>query len=106
MELSNESKQALFRHGIPSYMHEGIIGYYENGWKPGSFLSAIINNDLKEAFTHADDTNKHCIKNYIMWFYAYAPSGTWGYPNAVDIWINSKEFQPVGNAGQTDDEVM
>ena len=93
MQLSDEAKAALTTEGIPEYMHGAIIRYYENGFGPGHFFSALINNDLQETYARADDTNVNRIKNYIMWFYNYAPGGSWGYPNAVEDWLARKEFQ-------------
>ena len=86
MELTNESKQAMFESGMPEYMHGGIIRFYENGIPPGDFLTAVIDNDLQEAAVRADSTNIERLKNYVMWFYNYAPSGTWGFPGATDTW--------------------
>jgi len=88
MTLTEESKQAMSDCGIPSYMHGAIIRYYENRIEPGSFMSYVINNDLKGALGHADDTNRHCMLNYMKWFFNHAPAGTWGYPKAVSDWIN------------------
>ena len=87
MNLMQSDKDAMTTCGIPSYMQDSIINYYENGLYPGGFLSAVINNDLQESIGRADNTNIHCIKNYIMWFYNHAPNGTWGYQTAVEDWI-------------------
>ena len=87
MKLTEKQKLKMSEYGIPKYMHDSIINYYENGWSPGSFLEAIINNDLREAVGRADDTNIDCLKAYIMWFYNQAPSGTWGYSTAVEDWL-------------------
>ena len=89
MKLTERQIEKMSEHGIPAYMHDGLIFYYENGIPPGSFLTAVINNDLKEACTRADDINRHCLFNYIMWFYNEAPAGSWGYAGAVDKWIES-----------------
>lgn len=87
MKLRDETKQAMDRHGIPEYMQGGIIRYYENYIPPGHFLEAVINNDLKEACSRADDTNRHCLYKYMMWFYNEAPAGSWGYSGAVHDWL-------------------
>jgi hypothetical protein len=91
MRLTDESKQAMIDCGIPRYMHRAIIDFYENGWQPGGFLTAVINNDLKESVGRADDTNINCLKNYVMWFYNHAPGGSWGFENAVETWCNRIE---------------
>lgn len=93
MQLQQYQKDALITEDIPGYMHSAIIDYYEKGYQPGGFLTALINNDLRETFARADDTNIRHIRNYIMWFYNFAPGGTWGYPDAVETWINSAEFK-------------
>ncbi len=88
MKLSDEQKLAMSEHGIPEYMHGGLVRYYENGIEPGSFLTAVLNNDLKEAFGRADDTNQHCMRSYVMWLYNHAPGGSWGFSGATDKWLN------------------
>ena len=91
MKLSERQIEKMSEHGIPGYMQGGIIRYYENGIEPGSFLTAVINNDLKEAIGRADDINLHHLYKYMMWFYNEAPSGSWGHPNATSDWY--KQFQ-------------
>ena len=89
MNLDDETKQAMADCGIPEYMRGGIVRYYENGLPPGDFLSAVIDNDLKEAIGRADGTNRNLLWNYIRWFYNWAPSGTWGFEGAVTKWCKS-----------------
>lgn len=82
-------RASLVELGIPAYMHGGIIRFYEEGIPPGDFLQAVINNDLREACARADDTNVRLLFNYVKWFYNHAPSGTWGYPGAVEEYLNA-----------------
>lgn len=89
MKLSEHAKTKMYEYGIPEYMHGGIVCFYENGLPPGHFLSAIIDNDLKEVFNTADDTNAACVKAYVMWFYNCAPSGTWGHAGATEEWLTA-----------------
>lgn len=94
MNLEPEDKEAMSVCGIPGYMQDGIIAYYEEGRPPGDFLCAVINNDLRDAVGRADNTNLHLLHNYIMWFYNHAPSGTWGFEGAVGEWVKAfKEDQ-------------
>ncbi len=88
MELSDKKIHKMSEYGIPEYMQGGIILYYENGIPPGDFLTAVINNDLKEAVGRADDTNVNALKAYVMWFYNQAPTGSWGHAGACDEWLN------------------
>lgn len=80
---------SLYDSGIPEYMHGGIVRFYENGIHPGSFLAAVINNDLRDACMCADDTNRELLFDYVRWFYNHAPIGSWGFPEAVDQWLEA-----------------
>jgi len=86
MNLSEKQKAMMGAYGIPDYMHGALIRYYENGLPPGDFLTALLNNDLRETFARADDTNTYAVRGYVMWLYNEAPGGSWGYPNAVNDW--------------------
>ncbi len=91
MKIPQKKIDKMSEYGIPEYMQQGIIYYYEEGLPPGDFLSAVIDNDLKEAIGRADTTNVNCLKAYIMWFYNQAPRGSWGYAGAVKAWL--KKFE-------------
>lgn len=39
------------------------------GYPGGSFVQAVVNNDLMEAFSRADGINQDCIKFYLMLMY-------------------------------------
>jgi len=75
------------------YMHltqndtGAIKRYIQQGVRPGSFLTAVINNDLHSACECADNINIRIIPAYVAYLYNYAPSGSWGYPGAVDDWL-------------------
>jgi hypothetical protein len=83
------------RYQIPERMHEGMLRWIEDGIKPGSFLSAIIENDLYNAFHLADDENSFRISSYLSFFYMCAPGGCWRTMERV------KEWEAVGGLKQT-----
>ena len=87
MNLSDGQKEKMTAYEIPQHMHDSLIRYFDDRIAPGDFLSAVIDNDLKEAFGRADDINQHCLFAYMKWFYNEAPSGSWGYAGAVKDWI-------------------
>ncbi len=72
--------------GIPDYMWDGVINYILYGIEPGSFLSSVIVNNLREAVANADDNNIKLLPNYINFFYNYAPSGCWGDRESMKHW--------------------
>ena len=72
---------------IPSYMMEGINRYVQFGNKPGSFLSAVIMNDLKMAVLCADKCNIQNLPAYIYYFQNHVPSRCWGSRKKMIKWI-------------------
>ena len=75
------------------YMVGAMVRYFEEHIQPGHFLTAVLSNDLFEAFGRADDVNARYMKAYVQWLYNYAPgrhSGCWGTPDAVDNWLKER----------------
>ena len=72
---------------IPERMKPGIRRYILDGVIPGHFLSAIVCNDLFDAFGRADDENVKIIEDYIRFFYNYPPSGCYGSEERVRAWM-------------------
>ena len=75
---------------LPPRMVPGLLRYLEDGIKPGSFLTAIIENNLKEACAMADEENKYLIWDYVNVLYNYAPSDSWGSPERMKQWIEAR----------------
>lgn len=80
-------EQKMEECAIPRYMWDAITHYIMEGIGPGHFLTAVISNDLFEAVSRADNTNKHLLDRYIMFFYNYAPTGCWGSPSNFEDWL-------------------
>jgi len=59
------------------------------GIEPGSFLLAVLSNNLTEAFGRADYINQQSMKDYCSFLYNYAPRGCWGSKETVNEWIES-----------------
>ena len=72
---------------IPERMMGGINRYIENGIVPGSFLTAIIQNNLSEAVGQADDENLKNIPAYVSYFYNEAPATCWGSKTQMEKWV-------------------
>ena len=72
---------------IPERMQGGIERYIERGIPPGSFLQAVIRNDLRAACERADDENQHLLYDYVKFFYVYAPFDCFGSPENYKAWI-------------------
>lgn len=71
---------------IPEHMRGGVRRWIEHGIFPGSFLTAVIENDLRTAVAKADDINVNRLADYVRFFHCDAPAGCWGSPEKVEAW--------------------
>ena len=62
--------------------------YIEHHLPPGSFLTAVITNNLKEAVMNADHWNLGNIPAYVNYLYNHAPSQCWGSPARMTAWLS------------------
>lgn len=75
---------------ISDNMLDAIKRYIEHGIEPGSFLTAIITNNLNSAVAYADDENIKNIPAFVSYFYNHAPSNCWGSIDNMDGWMIKK----------------
>ena len=78
-------------YDIPGYMYEGIYRYVEHRILPGSFLEAVLCNDLKEAVARADGQNIRRLPEYVRFLFNEVPTNCWGSPQAVKEWLTKGE---------------
>jgi hypothetical protein len=74
---------------IPHHMRDAVAAYIMHGQIPGSFLQAVICNDLAGACRKADDINVTHLRDYVRFFYNNAPSGVTGSVEAMNKWANA-----------------
>jgi hypothetical protein len=75
---------------IPDHMHHGIMMYVEHHIMPGSFLRAILANDIGRATGLADHVNINYLEAYIKFFAEYLDPDMWGSYEIVDAWIRNR----------------
>lgn len=80
------------RHLVPPHMWGGIERYFLKRIPPGGFLSALLSNDLMEAFGCADDENASAMQNWCRFLYNYAPRGSYGSPEAFMNWLKPENL--------------
>ena len=73
---------------IPDHMWGAIERYIVRGIPPGSFLTAVLSNDLKGAFINADEVNTDNMRQWVQFLYNYAPGDCWGSPERVEAWLS------------------
>jgi hypothetical protein len=82
---------------IPKYMWGGINRYVMNGIEPGSFLKAVLENNLVGAVDRADGTNKYKLVEYADLLYNVLPNQCWGSPQRVNDWISGGGLEGLCN---------
>lgn len=73
-------------HPLPPYMASGLAYYVIFGTPPGSFLTAVLANDLMEAMGRADLENRQLLFNYTFNLYNYAIPQCYGSHATVTKW--------------------
>ena len=81
------------RAGVPDHCIDGLIRYIVDGIKPGTFLQAVLRNNLVDAASHADEINRHHLFAYAVFLVSYAPSGCWGSAEAVKAWRGTAKME-------------
>jgi hypothetical protein len=85
---------ADYREGVllylPGHMHEAVTWWFEKG-EPhpsvmGSFLRAVLENKLVDAYDRADHINTPYMRNWASFLNNCAPIGSWGSPEILERW--------------------
>ena len=96
-----EHEPYRFRHyAIRPDMMGAIRRYIDHGIPPGSFLTAVIENNLSEAVGRADNENLENLPAFLAYFYNEAPSPCWGSPAKRQAWVAERsQTGPCPDAG-------
>lgn len=71
---------------LPEHMQDAMRLWVERGIEAGSFLMAVLSNDLMGALGKADDVNINRLKDYGMFLYNEVPGGCYGSREKVRAW--------------------
>ena len=72
---------------IPPHMWGAVRRYVNQGISPGSFMTAVLENNLTQAFCRADDINTQYMRNWADFVYNHMPSNCHGTPEKVAAWL-------------------
>jgi hypothetical protein len=73
-----------------SYLIDGLARFFNQGVKPGHFLSAVLSNDLQETYGRADDVSRGILPRLMELLYNHAPSAAWGSARQFEAWRAEK----------------
>lgn len=74
---------------LPDHMKDGMKLYIEKGILPGSFMTAVLTNDLALACSKADSINRIKLFDIVSWLFAEVPHNCWKSVDAVQEWTES-----------------
>ena len=78
---------------LPESVRHGVRLYIEEGVEPGSFLTAVICNDLRESVRCASEDNLAAIRDIVSWFWNEVSGSCWGSREAMRAWIDRQRFK-------------
>ena len=85
---------------VPEHLRDGLALYLAEGYQPGHFLTAALENNLTQAVSHGDDSSLAGLPAIVRWLYNHAPSTAWGSPARVDTWISERRAERADRAGR------
>jgi len=78
--------EALHRNNVPEHLHGGLERWLQHGIIPGSFLTAVLENDLKKSLELGDSRNIATLHQLVSALWQELPSAAWGSPERVNAW--------------------
>lgn len=73
-------------NGVPAHLRGGLERYLLDGIRPGQFLSAVLENNLSDAFSYGDEESIAGLKGVVLFLYNHAPNTAWGSVWKVAKW--------------------
>jgi hypothetical protein len=93
-------QQQFDAFGIPERTVETLVEYIVTGRPCGSFVQAVLNNDLLDAVRRGDVPSQFHLIDIMKVLVNHAPAGCFGHEGAHDAWVARGGLQgkeaPVG----------
>src|SRR5688572_29473527 len=88
--------ETLKQYRVPEHIHDGLIAYVTQGRKPGSFLLAVLSNNLRGSMMHADPETKAALPQIVAWLTWEVNATCWGSFEVVQAWLLKKHEERQG----------
>jgi hypothetical protein len=81
-------QEKLAERSIPDHLWPGLLAYFTERRRVGSFLTACLENNLQDAMLRAaDPATVVAVKGIVEFLCWHVPSTSWGSPDAVHAWL-------------------
>ena len=88
--LMDPAKYEFNGRKIPEQLHAGLENFLEHHVDVGHCLTAILENDLREAVARADDDVMWALPVVVAYLYNEAPGQAWGCKESVRNWLEMR----------------
>ena len=88
MKTTKEYKEDQYYRAIKTETIESIGRYVDHKVPPGSFLTAVLANDLMESIGRADSINRTTIGEICMFIHNEIPGNCHGSYGIVEKWLD------------------
>lgn len=78
MRSEDEFLETARQFGVPEHTAQGFANYVFKRVPPGGFVTAVLSNNMKEAFLRADAQNKAAMEEIVSFLYMAMPTTVWG----------------------------
>lgn len=72
---------------VPVLVKASMDAYVNQKMLPGSFLMAVLCNDLTKSVGYADSTNLAALPDIVRYVYNELPGNCWGNEDKVYKWV-------------------
>jgi hypothetical protein len=86
---------------IPGYTLEALKRYRDHHVPVGDFLTAVLENNLMEAFGRADENNSEAMKDILIFVRWEMPGDCHGSPERVAAWIEKGREERCSESSQS-----
>lgn len=70
-------------------LYGALERYLNHGILPGGFMTAVLENNLRDAIARADHGNGRNLRNIVGYVYNHLPSDAWGSRERVEAYVES-----------------
>jgi len=85
--LTMEHEQLNPKREVSDIVKESLELYVKQGIEPGGFLTAVLENNLFEAFGRADSYNRATLFEIVQYIYDELPHNSWGSVERVSKYL-------------------
>ena len=92
MNFTNDTYVDFDRYAVNDYVQQALVNYFVRRLPPGSFLTAVLSNNLMDAAVCADIINAHHLTDIAKWVANRAPTGSWSSREHVASWLRGNRY--------------